>query len=116
MLALKYDDMYRNGHGDGRTPLPIASLRRWLHGQWALVFSHPDDFASYGFESDRWLVHVREAFAATGVRPLALAATATSLAADWITDARRMRDRSHRRNPALPCRTGFARWPARGAQ
>lgn len=86
-LALKYDDTYMNGYDDGRAPLPIASLRRWLHGQWALLFSHPDDFASYGFESDRWLVHVREAFVATGVRPLALAATATSLAADWITAA-----------------------------
>jgi hypothetical protein len=79
MLALKHDDV--------SVPLPIASLRRWLHGQWALLFSHPDDFASYGFESDRWLVHVREAFAATGVRPLALAAATTSLAADWITHA-----------------------------
>jgi len=53
--------------------------------QWALLFSHPDDFASYGFEADRWLVHVREAFAATGVRPLALAATAGSSTADWVT-------------------------------
>jgi hypothetical protein len=77
---------YHLGYDDGRA-VPIASLGRWLHGQWALLFSHPDDFASYGFEADRWLVHVRESFAATGVRPLALAATATSLAADWIIDA-----------------------------
>jgi hypothetical protein len=82
-LALEYHRTY----DDGRAPLPVASLRRWLHGHWALLFSHPDDFASYGFESDRWLVHVREAFAATGVRPLALAAAQTTLAADWITAA-----------------------------
>jgi hypothetical protein len=54
-------------------PLPAVALRRWLHGRWALLFSHPDDFAAYGFESDRWLVHVEEAFAATDIRPLALA-------------------------------------------
>jgi hypothetical protein len=53
--------------------VPAVALRRWLHGRWALLFSHPDDFAAYGFESDRWLVHVEEAFAATDIRPLALA-------------------------------------------
>jgi hypothetical protein len=79
MLALRYDD--------ARTPLPLAALRRWLRGEWALLFSHPDDFASYGFEADRWLVHVREAFEATGIRPLALAASQPSLASDWITAA-----------------------------
>ena len=29
----------------------IASLRGWLHGSWGLLFSHADDFASYGFEA-----------------------------------------------------------------
>jgi hypothetical protein len=82
MLALRYSHTYDDG-----SAVPIASLGRWLHGRWALLFSHPDDFASYGFESDRWLVHVREAFAVTGVRPLALAATATSVAPGWITEA-----------------------------
>jgi hypothetical protein len=65
------------------SPLAVPALRRWLHGQWALLFSHPDDFAAYGFESDRWLVHVQEAFAATGVRPLALAC---HHAAGWVID------------------------------
>jgi hypothetical protein len=64
-------------------PLPAAALRRWLHGRWALLFSHPDDFAAYGFESDRWLVHVQEAFAATGIRPLALAGHHE---AGWVTE------------------------------
>jgi hypothetical protein len=74
--ALNYDFSVAN------RPLPAAWLHRWLHGRWALLFSHPDDFACYGFESDRWLVHVREAFAATGIRPLALA----SHEASWVTD------------------------------
>ena len=53
-----------------QAPLPAIALRRWLHGRWALLFSHPDDFAAYGFESDRWLVHVEEAFIASNIRPL----------------------------------------------
>jgi len=63
-------------------PLPAAALRRWLDGRWALLFSHPDDFAAYGFESDRWLVHVEEAFAATRIRPLALAGQHET---GWVT-------------------------------
>jgi len=64
--------------------LPAVALRRWLHGRWALLFSHPDDFAAYGFEGDRWLVHVEEAFAATDIRPLALAGHHE---AGWVGEA-----------------------------
>ena len=65
------------------SPLSAAAVRRWLHGRWALLFSHPDDFASYGFESDRWLVHVQEAFTSADIRPLALAGPH---AAGWVTE------------------------------
>lgn len=65
------------------SPLAAPALRRWLHGRWALLFSHADDFAAYGFESDRWLVHVHEAFAAADVRPLALA---DRQEAGWVTE------------------------------
>ena len=30
-------------------------LHRWLSGRWSLLFSHPEDFASHGFEADRWV-------------------------------------------------------------
>ena len=76
--ALKYDLSVSQG------PLAAPALRRWLHGRWALLFSHPDDFAAYGFESDRWLLHVQEAFAATDIRPLALAGRHE---AGWVTQA-----------------------------
>lgn len=66
-----------------QAPLPAIALRYWLHGRWALLFSHPDDFAAYGFESDRWLVHVQEAFAATDIRPLAIAGRHE---AGWVTE------------------------------
>jgi hypothetical protein len=75
--ALKYDVSAHD------SPLPAAALRRWLQGRWALLFSHADDFAAYGFESDRWLVHVQEAFAAADVRPLALA---DRQEAGWVTE------------------------------
>ena len=76
--ALKYDV------SDPQGPLAAPALRRWLHGRWALLFSHPDDFAAYGFESDRWLVHVQEAFAATDIRPLALEGRHE---AGWVMEA-----------------------------
>ena len=75
--ALKYD------LSAPAAPLAAPALRRWLHGRWALLFSHADDFAAYGFESDRWLVHVQEAFAAADVRPLALA---DRQEAGWVTE------------------------------
>jgi hypothetical protein len=80
--ALKYDV----SAPDLRLPaaaLGKFALSRWLHGRWALLFSHADDFAAYGFESDRWLVHVQEAFAAADIRPLALA---DRHEAGWVTE------------------------------
>lgn len=75
--ALKYEVIVPEG------ALPAVAVRRWLLGRWALLFSHPDDFAAYGFESDRWLVHVQEAFVATDIRPLALAGDHE---AGWVTE------------------------------
>jgi hypothetical protein len=67
-------------------PVGIASLRGWLQGKWALLFSHADDFASYGFEADRWLVHVRDAFESRGIRPMSLASSADALVPTWIAE------------------------------
>lgn len=64
----------------------VASLRGWLHGNWGLLFSHPDDFASYGFEADRWLVHVEHALDASAVRPLALTFGAADAPRTWIEE------------------------------
>ncbi len=63
---------------------PLHSLRRSLDGQWGLLFSDADDFGAYGFEADRWLAHVRAAFAMTEIRPIALADGRHGGASTWI--------------------------------
>lgn len=65
-LALAYSEC------DRTDVLTIASLRAWMKGRWALLFSHADDFACYGFEADRWLAHVEHEFAKAEVSPLSV--------------------------------------------
>lgn len=87
--------------------ISVPSLRRWLGGRWALFFSHPDDFATYGFETDRWLEYVRDAFIANDLRALGPADTAQESCASWtakigdvaprscMDELRRMLSREH---------------------
>lgn len=50
-----------------------VSLREWLRGRWALLFSHPGDFDQEQLERDRWLSVLSRSLSVHGVRPLALA-------------------------------------------
>lgn len=68
-------------------PIAASSLHAWLQGNWALLFSHPDDFACNDFEADRWLVVLQQTFAAAGVQPLALASHMSAPFNSWVTDA-----------------------------
>ena len=65
--------------------LTVATLRDWLQGRWALLFSHPHDFASYGFEMDRWIVHVQETFAAARACALSLASS-EGIGNTWVEE------------------------------
>lgn len=60
-------------------------LRTWLRDDWAILFSNPDDFVSYDFETDRWLVIARRAFAEHHIRPIALASPAREVDLSWVT-------------------------------
>lgn len=64
----------------------LQSLGEWLADDWALLFSHPRDFAHEGFERDRWLRIVRDAYRERGLRPVALAVASHEVSAGWIDD------------------------------
>jgi hypothetical protein len=67
----------RSGNAD---PL----LREWLQGDWAMIFSHPNDFQYQGLETDRWLAIVREEFQLRGVRALSRRLDAALLDPIWV--------------------------------
>ncbi|HEY6453619.1 MAG TPA: hypothetical protein VIX87_13595 [Steroidobacteraceae bacterium] len=62
-----------------------TALRDWLHGDWAMLFSHPADFQYHGLEVDRWLSILRDEFCARGVRPLACQNAPAALDASWVS-------------------------------
>jgi len=70
---------------DLQQTLTSPSLRAWLRGDWAILFSHPDDFVRYDLEMDRWLVVAKRAFAERGIRPIALASPTSDPERSWIT-------------------------------
>jgi alkyl hydroperoxide reductase subunit AhpC len=67
-----------------RHALTSPSLRTWLAEDWAILFSHPNDFVSCDLEMDRWLVIARGAFSDRRVRPIALG-TAATRDQSWVT-------------------------------
>jgi alkyl hydroperoxide reductase subunit AhpC len=68
-----------------RHNLTSPSLRAWLREDWAILFSHPDDFVSYDIEMDRWLVIARRAFAERHIRPIALSSPTANIDRSWVT-------------------------------
>lgn len=71
---------------DSNAPLPLSLARRYLEGKWALLFSHAEDFACHGFEADRWLWLVRDAFTQARIHPLALHGQKFSCPTNWVTE------------------------------
>jgi len=51
----------------------IVSLREWLAGHWAILFSHPGDFDQEQLERDRWVTVVGRHFSTHGLRAVGLA-------------------------------------------
>ena len=71
--------------GTGLHWFPEAtSLRRWLADRWAILFSHPEDFAQETMEMDRWISVLGRSFAACGVVPIALARPGCEAEGGWL--------------------------------
>lgn len=72
---------------DSREPAGLYQtppLREWLEGQWALLFSHPEDFQDHGTETDRWLQIVRDEFRTSAVRALSVGRGAAPCDTSWV--------------------------------
>lgn len=60
------------------------ALRMRLAGRWALLFSHPDDFAQEQLEMDRWVSVVSRSFVDLGLLPVALARPGAHPEPGWL--------------------------------
>jgi glutaredoxin/glutathione-dependent peroxiredoxin len=58
-------------------------LHEWLGGDWALLFSNPEDFEPQGREKERWLVNLREQLGMRGARALAVKRDDGSTHSSW---------------------------------
>lgn len=61
-----------------------ASLQSWLAGRWAILFSHPADFAQEQMEVDRWVSVLSHSFGERGIAPVALACPGRNAEQGWI--------------------------------
>jgi len=60
------------------------SLRAWLAGRWAIVFSHPEDFAQEQLEMDRWIGILSRSFSAWGIAAVALLQAGCDAERGWL--------------------------------
>ncbi len=81
--------------GGGDLAGSALSLSEWLQDDWAILYSHPEDFVGCELELDRWVALARPAFTASRIRPLAVAKPGRPLDCGWVTeltgDARALR-------------------------
>lgn len=60
------------------------SLQMWLAQRWAILFSHPHDFAQEQMEMDRWVSVLSRSFCERGVAPVALATDEREPEQGWL--------------------------------
>ena len=62
----------------------ILPLREWLDGHWAIVMSHPDDFAPRPTTPIGYAHHIADAVLASGVKPIAFEASLEQVKPNWL--------------------------------
>jgi len=67
-----------------RPTAATISLREWLDGRWAILFSHPEDFLQEQLEMDRWLSVLGRSVRTHDVRLLALAGPGRDTVNGWL--------------------------------
>jgi hypothetical protein len=50
----------------------VDRFNLWRGGRWSLLFSHPADFSSHGFEADRWSACLRDELERLDLRVIVL--------------------------------------------
>ena len=65
----------------------VVSLRVWLDGRWAAVFSHPNDFAPVPTTPAGFVAYMADGVLASGFKPLAFAASLEIPASSWLDHA-----------------------------
>ena len=80
MATLQVRELANNGSAGSS-----VSLRKWLDGHWAILFSHPEDFIYCELELDRWLDIVGNAFRRAHILPLALSRSTSPIDKGWVS-------------------------------
>jgi alkyl hydroperoxide reductase subunit AhpC len=62
-------------------------LQEWLQGHWAIVFSHPEDFAPHPTTPRGFLSHVFNELLQRGVKAIALGTDVFAEQRSWLDDA-----------------------------
>lgn len=65
----------------------VVSLRQWLNGHWAIVMSHPDDFAPHPSTPCGFVNRLADDVLAAGVKPIAFGHSLEPLAPSWLDHA-----------------------------
>lgn len=60
------------------------SLQMWLAERWAILFSHPDDFAQEQMEMDRWVSVLSRSFCGRSLAPVGLATDGREPQQGWL--------------------------------
>ncbi len=65
----------------------VRSLREWLDGQWAALFSHPEDFAPHPSTPHGFTTCLADGLTAAGIKPLVFGTTIEQPSESWFDHA-----------------------------